>query len=55
MEDNINRKDLIYETSKYVLNFKQFKTIRSFSDSIFNGKTIQDENDKKQNNLSNSF
>ena len=48
-------KILIYETNKYVLNSQQFEMIRSLNDSIFNGKTIQDEADKKRNNLSNSI
>ena len=42
---------MVYEINKYVFNFQQFKTIRSFEDSIFNGKTKLDEADKKQSNL----
>ena len=34
----IDRKDSIYETIKYTLNFQQSETIKSLVDSIFNGK-----------------
>ena len=40
-----------YETNKYIYNFHHFQKIRSFSDSIFNGKTTVSGTDKKQNNL----
>ena len=42
---------LIYETSKYVLNFQKFKMIRCFGDSIFNGKITMSEAEKRQSNL----
>ena len=37
-EEKIKRKDLTYETSKYIFDFQQFQTIRSFGDSIYNDK-----------------
>ena len=50
-EEIIKRKDLKYETNKYRLDFQQFKTIRSFGDSIYNGKINKEEAEKKQNNI----
>ena len=44
---------MIYETNKYTYNFQQFKMIRSFGDSILNGKITLDEVDKKSNLLEN--
>ena len=46
-----DRKDLVYETNKYVFDFQQFEKVRSFIDSIFNGKISQCEADNKQSNL----
>ena len=37
-EEKIKRKVLTYETSKYIFDFQQFQTIRSFGDSIYNDK-----------------
>ena len=42
---------MIYETSKYTHDFLQFKTMRSFAGSIFNGKIILSEANTKQSNL----
>ena len=39
------------ETNKYVYNFQQFQMIRSFGDSILNGKVTISEADKNQSNL----
>ena len=43
--------DLKYETKKYIYDSQQFKAIRSFGDSIFNGKVTKSEVDNKQSNL----
>ena len=40
-----------YETSKYLYDFQQFQTIRSFGDNICIGKVSISEADKKQSNL----
>ena len=37
-EEKIKRKVLTHETSKYIFDFQQFQTIRSFGDSIYNDK-----------------
>ena len=42
-----------YETGRYVCNFGQFQTMRSFGDNVFNGKITISEFDQKQSNLSN--
>ena len=51
LEGQINRNGLIYKSSKYVYDFRKFQAIGSFGDSIFNGKIITNEADKKQDNL----
>ena len=43
--------DLKYETKKYIYDSQQFKAIRSFRDSIFNGKVTKSEVNNKQSNL----
>ena len=42
---------MVYESSKYVYNFRRFWTIRSFGDAIFTGKITLSEANKKQSNL----
>ena len=37
MGRKISTNDLNYETNKYIYDFQQFETIRSFGDSIFRG------------------
>ena len=51
-EEKIKRKDLKYKTNKYLYNFPQFETIRSFRDSIYTGKINIDEAEMDQSNLS---
>ena len=46
-----NRNDLIQESSKYKYSFRNVPTIRSFGDSLFNGKITISEADKQQSNL----
>ena len=55
IEERFVSKDLIYETNKYVFNFQQFRTIKSFGESIFSCKITLDETDKKQGNLLNNI
>ena len=48
----IERKDLKYEKKKkYIHDFQQFKTTRSFVDSIYTGKISIDEAEMDQTNL----
>ena len=42
---------MIYESNKYVYDFRKFRTIRPCGDSIFCGKITTNETDKKQSNL----
>ena len=44
-------KDLKYETKKYVYDFQQYETIRSFGESIYTGKINIDEVEMDQTNL----
>ena len=37
-ENKIKRKDLKNETNKYIYDFQQFETIRSFGNSVYTGK-----------------
>ena len=37
-ENKIKRKGLKYETNKYIYDFQQFETIRSFGNSVYTGK-----------------
>ena len=39
----IKPKDLKYKANKYLYDFQQFETIRSFGDSIYTGKINIDE------------
>ena len=50
-ENKIKRKDLKYETNRYKFDFQQFETLRSFGDSIYNGKVRIDEAEMEQTNL----
>ena len=46
----VNR-DLIFEKNKYIYNFQQFETIRSFAKTIFGGKTTLNDADNDQSKL----
>ena len=50
-EEKIRWKDLVYETNKYKYDFQQYDTIRSFGDSICNGKISIDEDEIDQDSL----
>ena len=50
-EEVIKREDLKYETTKHRFDFQQFKTIRSFGESIYNGKINIKEAKLKQDIL----
>ena len=50
-EEKIERKDLEYETKKYIYDFKIYETIRSFGDNIYTGKFNIDEAEIGQSNL----
>ena len=50
-ENKIKQKDLKLEENRYMFDFKQFETIISFCDSIYNRKINIKEAEKKQTNL----
>ena len=50
-EEKINQKDLKYKTNKYLYDFQQFETIRSFGDSFYSGKINIVEAELYQSNL----
>ena len=51
LENKMKRKDLKFETNRYIFDFQQFETIRSFGDSIYNGKINIKEAEMKQTDL----
>ena len=51
LEERIDRNDLKYETNKYVYNFQQFETIRSWDDSIFSEKISISQAEEDQSSL----
>ena len=50
----MNRNYLIFESSRYVYDFRKFREIRSLGDSYFSNKITIGETDKKQSNLLNA-
>ena len=46
IKQNKKQKDLKYKTNKYIYDFQQSETIRSFGDSICNGKINIDEDER---------
>ena len=52
--NQMNRNYLIFESSRYVYDFRKFREIRSFGDSNFSDKITIGETDKKQSNLLNA-
>ena len=50
-ENKIKQKDLRYETIRYRYDIQQSETVRSFGDSIYNGKISIDEAEMEQTNL----
>ena len=50
-DGKIKPKDLKYKANKYLYDFQQFETIRSFGDSIFTGTINIDEAQMDQANI----
>ena len=50
-EGKNDQKDLKYKTNKYLYDFQQFETIRSFSDSFYSGKINIVEAELYQSNV----
>ena len=53
MEKIVKGEHVVYETNKYVDNFQQYETIRSFSKNIFAHIINLDNADKDQSDLLN--
>ena len=54
-EDKTRKKNLKYETKKYIYHFQQYKRIRSFSDSIYTHKINKVEAEDHQSNSLNNI
>ena len=54
-KNKIKQKDLKFETNRYIFDFQQIETIRSFGDSIYNGKINIKEAEMKRANLLENF
>ena len=50
-ENEIKRNYLKYETNKYIFDFQQFETVRSFGDNIYTGKISIDAAQMDQSNF----
>ena len=50
-EEKIKREDIKYETKKYIYDFPQYETIRSYDESIYTCKANIVEVEENQNNL----
>ena len=55
MRNLVNTGDLFYETDKYVYNFQQFETIRSFGKIIFRCKINLNDAKKDHTDLLNKI
>ena len=50
-EEKTKRKDLKYETKKYIYRFQQFETISSFDGNVYTSKINKNEAEMDQSNL----
>ena len=48
---NVDREKLNYKTFKHTYDFRKFKAIRTFGESIYNGKITLEEADESQSDL----
>ena len=51
----MNRGRLFYKSGKKTYNFKDFQTIRTFREDIYEGETTLDEADEYQSDLANKI
>ena len=51
IEKHVDREKSIYKTFKHTYDFREFKTIRTFGESIYNGKITLEEADESQSDL----
>ena len=55
IENSIDREKLIYKSNKYTYDFRNFQTIRTFGEDIYEGEITFEEADEDQLNLLNSI
>ena len=51
IEKHVDREKLFYKSNKNKYNFKNFQTLRTFGEDIYNGEITLEEPDKDQSNL----
>ena len=51
IEENVDRKKLIYEIHEYTYSFKTFQTMETFGRDLYNGKINTEESDEYQKDL----
>ena len=51
IEKHVDREKSIYKTFKHTYDFREFKKIRTFGESIYNGKITLEEADESQSDL----
>ena len=51
IEKTIDREKLVYRASEYTYDFRNFNTIRTFGEDIYNGKITLEEADEDQSDL----
>ena len=51
IEKNVDREKLIYETNEYTYSFKNFQTIKTFGQDIYEGKIAIEEANEYQTDL----
>ena len=55
MENTIDREKLIYKSNKYTYDFRNFQTIRTFGEDIYEGEITFEEADEDKSDLLNSI
>ena len=52
---NQKKTKLVYDTDKYINDFRKFKTIRAFGEDIYESKITLKESDEDQSDLTNEI
>ena len=55
LEKNVDREKLIYDSDKYIYDFRKFKTIRTFGKDLYEGKISLKQADVEQSYLANEI
>ena len=51
VEKNVDREKLVYDSGKYMYDFRMFNTIRTFGEDLYEGKITLEEADEDQSDL----